>query len=83
MKKEPKISEERLKDCINVICSLQNDDGGWATYENNRGFGWYEKLNPSEAFGSIMIDYSYVECTSACLTALASFTKRYVIVVLK
>ncbi len=77
LKKEPTISLERLKDCVNVIFSLQNDDGGWATYENNRGFGWYENLNPSEVFGNIMIDYSYVECTSACMTALASFMKSY------
>ena len=50
---------------------------GWATYENNRGFGWYESLNPSEAFGDIMIDYSYVECSMACLTALHEFQKMY------
>ena len=50
---------------------------GWATYENNRGFGWYESLNPSEAFGDIMIDYSYVECSMACLTALYEFHERY------
>ncbi len=77
LKNEPKISEERLRDTINVIFTLQNHDGGWATYENNRGYGWYETLSPAEVFGSIMIDYSYVETTSACLTALASFTKRY------
>ena len=29
-----------------------------------------ELLNPSEAFGDIMIDYSYPECSSACLQAL-------------
>ena len=43
---------------------------GWATYENNRGFGWYEQLNPSEVFGDIMIDYSYVECSMAVLVSL-------------
>jgi cycloartenol synthase len=32
-------------------------------------------LNPSETFGDIMVDYSYVECTSACITALTSFRK--------
>jgi hypothetical protein len=41
-----------------VLLTLQNVDGGWATYENNRGYGWYEWLNPSEVFGDIMIDYS-------------------------
>lgn len=48
------IGEERLQDAVNVILTLQNEDGGWATYENNRGFGWYEQLNPSEVFGDIM-----------------------------
>ena len=47
---------------LNVLLTLQNVDGGWATYENNRGYGWYEWLNPSEVFGDIMIDYSYAEC---------------------
>lgn len=67
------VSEENLKDACNVILSFQNADYGWATYENNRGYGWYEMLNPSEVFGDIMIDYSYVECSSACITALKSF----------
>jgi len=60
-----------------VILTLQNSDGGWATYENNRGFGFYEWMNPSEVFGDIMIDYSYVECSSASMTALAQFQERY------
>ena len=42
------ISEKRLRNAVNVILELQNEDGGFATYENNRGFGWYEWLNPSE-----------------------------------
>lgn len=32
-------------------------------------------MNPSEVFGDIMIDYSYVECSSACITALKGFAK--------
>ena len=48
-------------------------DGGYATYENTRGYGWYEWLNPSEVFGDIMIDYSYVECSMASNGALARF----------
>jgi hypothetical protein len=31
-----------------VILSFQNEDGGWATYENTRAGAWYEILNPSE-----------------------------------
>jgi cycloartenol synthase len=32
---------------------------------------------PCQVFGDIMIDYSYVECTSACVTALAAFRKHF------
>ena len=71
------IEPRRLYDAVNVILTLQNEDGGWATYENNRGFGWYEELNPSEVFGDIMIDYSYVECSMASLTALADFHEKF------
>jgi squalene/oxidosqualene cyclase-like protein len=68
---------KRLQDAVNVILSYQNEDGGFATYENTRGFGFYESLNPSEVFGDIMIDYSYVECSMASLTALVDFHEEY------
>ncbi|GFR46984.1 hypothetical protein Agub_g8636 [Astrephomene gubernaculifera] len=71
------IPAERLYDCVNVILSYQNSDGGMATYENTRSFHALEILNPAETFGDIIVDYSYVECTSACITALAEFRKRY------
>jgi squalene cyclase len=45
---ETPIPDERIFDAINILLSYQNTDGGWATYENNRGYGWYEWLNPSE-----------------------------------
>jgi len=63
----------RLCDCVNVILSYQNPIGGWATYENTRSYEWVEVLNPAETFGDIMIDYSYVECSSACIQALSAF----------
>jgi squalene/oxidosqualene cyclase-like protein len=72
-----RIGDARLQDAVNILLSYQNEDGGFATYENNRGFGWYESLNPSEVFGDIMIDYSYVELTMASLTALVDFHKEY------
>jgi hypothetical protein len=34
-------------------------------------------LNPAETFGDIIVDYSYVECTSACVTALSAFDRLY------
>lgn len=36
----PPISPERLHDAVNILLSYQNRDGGWATYENTRGFRW-------------------------------------------
>lgn len=72
------ISVERLSDCVNVILSYQNrSTGGWATYENTRSYAWVEWLNPAETFGDIMIDYPYVECSSASLQALCKFSERY------
>lgn len=71
------MEDERIQNAVNILLTYQNEDGGFATYENNRGFGWYESLNPSEAFGDIMIDYSYVECSMASLTALVEFHQTY------
>jgi hypothetical protein len=36
-----------------------------------------QKFNPAETFGDIMIDYDYVELSSACITGLALFRKDY------
>jgi len=71
------IGDERLFKALEVLLTLQNVDGGWATYENNRGYSWFEWLNPSEVFGDIMIDYSYVECSMASLSAIYAFHKAY------
>jgi len=71
------LAEERYFDAVNVILSLQNSDGGWATYENKRGPNWLEWLNPSEVFYGIIVDYSYVECSSACVQALCIFRRHY------
>jgi squalene/oxidosqualene cyclase-like protein len=68
-----RIDESRLCDACDVLLSYQNPDGGWASYENNRGARWYELFNPSSVFGDIMIDYSYVECSSASMAALRDF----------
>uniref|UniRef100_A0A8B9S7C7 Terpene cyclase/mutase family member n=1 Tax=Apteryx owenii TaxID=8824 RepID=A0A8B9S7C7_APTOW len=60
--------------CLSVqLLSMRNSDGGFATYETKRGGHLLELLNPSEVFGDIMIDYTYVECTSAVMQALRHF----------
>lgn len=68
---------ERIYDGINVLLSMQNSDGGYATYETKRGPNWLELFNPSEVFGEIMIDYTYVELTSAVLQTLSHFHHHY------
>lgn len=75
--KQSPISEERLTAAANMILGYQNEDGGWATYELKRGPSWLEFLNPSEVFGDIMIDYSYVECTASALKGLGEFRKAF------
>lgn len=72
-----RLSDERLKKSADLLLSFQNTDGGWASYEKTRGPKWLEMLNPSEIFGNIMIDYSYTECSSASIQALAKFRKRF------
>ncbi|XP_010271332.1 PREDICTED: cycloartenol Synthase isoform X2 [Nelumbo nucifera] len=71
------LDSRRLYDAVNVVLSLQNKDGGFATYELTRSYSWLELVNPAETFGDIVIDYPYVECTSAAIQALASFKKLY------
>jgi lanosterol synthase len=58
------VPRPRLREAVEEILSLQNEDGGWATYE----------LHPSDVFSTIMVDVSYVECTSACVQALAAWS---------
>lgn len=71
------VEVKRLYDAVHVILSLENDDGGFATYELTRSYPWLELLNPAETFGDIVIDYPYVECTSAAIQALAAFRRLY------
>ncbi|MBI4704453.1 MAG: terpene cyclase/mutase family protein [Deltaproteobacteria bacterium] len=61
-----------LEASVALLLSWQNRSGGWATYERQRGGRWLERLNPSQVFGDIMVDYPYVECTSACVQALGA-----------
>jgi len=74
---EGPIGAERLHDAADLILGWQNGDGGWPTYERARTLPWMEALNPSFVFADIMVDHSYVECTSACLQALVSYREGY------
>ncbi|MFO0599935.1 MAG: prenyltransferase/squalene oxidase repeat-containing protein [Myxococcaceae bacterium] len=67
----PGISTQLLSASVDLLLSWQNEDGGWATYEPQRSGTWLEALNPSQVFGDIMVDTSFVECTSAVVQALS------------
>uniref|UniRef100_A0A8C4LE57 Terpene cyclase/mutase family member n=1 Tax=Equus asinus asinus TaxID=83772 RepID=A0A8C4LE57_EQUAS len=71
------VQREQLFDAVAVLLRMRNPDGGFATYETKRGGFLLELLNPSEVFGDIMIDYTYVECTSAVMQALKVFHKHF------
>lgn len=71
------IDFERMKNGVDLLLNYQNKDGGWASYEKARAPKWIEIFNPAEIFGNIMIDYSYVECSSACVQGLLKFTRTY------
>ncbi len=72
-----RISDAWLGEAASFILSRQNDDGGWGSYERNRGTLALEKINPSEMFGNCMVELSYVECTASCIGALARFRTRF------
>jgi squalene/oxidosqualene cyclase-like protein len=76
-RQESQISDERLKKAADLLLSMQNSGGGWASYELTRAPEWIELLNPSEVFGNIMVDYSYTECSSACIQSLAEFKRNF------
>ncbi|GAA6035640.1 hypothetical protein JCM8097_004942 [Rhodosporidiobolus ruineniae] len=71
------VSYARLCKSVDVILSMQNAEGGWASYELVRGSPLLELLNPAEVFANIMIEYPYVECTTACVTSLSLFARKY------
>ncbi|EGN92185.1 hypothetical protein SERLA73DRAFT_99556 [Serpula lacrymans var. lacrymans S7.3] len=71
------ISERRLCDAVDVLFTMQNPNGGFASYELVRGPQWLEWLNPAEVFGDIMIEFCYPECTTSVITSLSIFKKHY------
>lgn len=49
------ISDRRLCDAVDVMLSMQNSDGGFASYEKIRGPAFLEWINPAEVFGQTHI----------------------------
>ena len=70
------LPRERLEAAARFILTRQNKDGGWGSYERQRGNLLLEMLNPSEMFGNCMLEYSYLECTASCIKGLAAFGRH-------
>ncbi|RPB03477.1 terpene synthase [Choiromyces venosus 120613-1] len=71
------ISDERLEDNVDVLLTMQNANGGFASYELIRAGPWLESLNAAEVFGRIMVEYPYPECSTAVIMGLQQFIKTY------
>jgi lanosterol synthase len=71
------VSEARMCDAVDVLLSMQNASGAFASYELIRGPLWLEALNPAEVFGDIMTEFPYPECTTSAITALSVFRKHH------
>ncbi|PNS16468.1 Lanosterol synthase [Sphaceloma murrayae] len=72
------VSDERIFLAIDLLLTMQNEkSGGCSSYEPARGGEWLEYLNAAEVFGKIMVEYDYVECTTAVVTALSLFNAQY------
>ncbi|KAN0060054.1 Lanosterol synthase (Oxidosqualene--lanosterol cyclase) [Thecaphora frezii] len=67
------VSRRRMRDAIDLLLTMPNHDGGFASYETISGPAMLELINPAEVFGDIMIEYSYPECTTSSVTALLKF----------
>ncbi|XP_010539598.1 PREDICTED: camelliol C synthase-like isoform X1 [Tarenaya hassleriana] len=73
----PKLNPGPLYDAVNIILSLQSENGGVTPWEPARAYGWLELFNPSEFFVNNLIEYQYCECTSSAIQALVLFRQLY------
>ncbi|KAI0465954.1 terpenoid cyclases/protein prenyltransferase alpha-alpha toroid [Xylaria cf. heliscus] len=71
------LDDERIFDAVDTILTYQNKSGACSSYEPTRGSEKMEVLNAAEVFGKIMVEYDYVECTTAVVTALSLFKKYW------
>ncbi|KAI1813778.1 oxidosqualene:lanosterol cyclase [Poronia punctata] len=71
------LDDERIFDAVDTILTYQNPTGACSSYEPTRGSELLELLNAAEVFGKIMVEYDYVECTTAVVTALSLFKEHW------
>lgn len=72
---EKRVDRSRMRDSVDLLLTMQNPGGGFASYETINGPSLLEALNPAEVFGRIMIEYAYPECTTSVVTALQLFRR--------
>ncbi|KAJ8447596.1 hypothetical protein Cgig2_031209 [Carnegiea gigantea] len=72
-----KMDPERLYDSVNILLSLQSQNGGLSAWEPAGAPSWLELLNPIEFFADIVIEHQYAECTGSAVQALILFNKLY------
>uniref|UniRef100_A0A7N0VL64 Terpene cyclase/mutase family member n=1 Tax=Kalanchoe fedtschenkoi TaxID=63787 RepID=A0A7N0VL64_KALFE len=72
-----KMELEKLYDSVNLLLSLQSENGGLGVWEPTGAHDWLELLNPTEFFSGIVIEHECIECTSAAVQALVIFRKLY------
>ncbi|KAG2664954.1 hypothetical protein I3760_16G106800 [Carya illinoinensis] len=72
-----KMENQRFYDAVNIILSLQSENGGYPAWERVRASPWMQKFNPTEVFEYPLFEGEYVGCTSSALQALALFRKLH------
>uniref|UniRef100_A0A2C9U6S1 Terpene cyclase/mutase family member n=2 Tax=Manihot esculenta TaxID=3983 RepID=A0A2C9U6S1_MANES len=71
------IEAKRLYDAVDFLLSLQSKNGGFSIWEPASSHPWLELLNPTEAFGGVVIETEYAECSASILQALVLFKRLY------
>ncbi|PON60954.1 Terpenoid cyclases/protein prenyltransferase alpha-alpha toroid [Parasponia andersonii] len=72
-----KMELESFYDSVNVILSLQSENGGMSAWEPAKSQAWLEVFNPVEFLEDIVTEHEYVECTSAAIQALVLFKQLF------
>nr|BBI55113.1 multifunctional oxidosqualene cyclase [Bauhinia forficata] len=72
-----KLEVEWIYEAVNVILSLQGNDGGVSAWEPPTSPSWLEWFSPMEFFEEVMVEHGYVETTSSTVQALVLFRKLF------
>ncbi|XP_010245752.1 PREDICTED: taraxerol synthase-like [Nelumbo nucifera] len=72
-----KLEEERIFDAVNILLSLQSENGGLPCWEPAKSKKWWELFNPTEIFSNVTIENEYVECTATTIQSIVLFMKLY------